>query len=30
MDDLSRELSEWNVDVLGVTETQLRERESRT
>ena len=26
MDDLSRELSEWNVDVLGVTETQLRER----
>ena len=26
MEDLSREMNEWNIDVVGVTETQLRER----
>ena len=26
LEDLSRELNEWELDVIGVTETQLRER----
>ena len=26
MEDLSREMNAWNIDVLGVTETQMRER----
>ncbi|KAG0720262.1 hypothetical protein GWK47_048876 [Chionoecetes opilio] len=26
MEDLSREMNEWNIDVVGVTETQMRER----
>ena len=26
MEDLSREMNEWNIDVVCVTETQLRDR----
>ena len=26
LDDICREMSEWDFDVVGVTETQLRER----
>ena len=26
MEDLNREMNEWNIDVVRVTETQMRER----